>query len=60
MAPKLVSQWAYLSNQQFYASYAAMLTLVVTEYQHWLYPYQFTTWWLLHSKGNDDGHGPKK
>lgn len=59
MAPKLVSQWAYLSNQQFYASYAAMSTHVVTKYQHRLYPYQLNMWWLLHFKGNDDGRGLK-
>lgn len=59
MAQELVSQWAYRSNQQFYASYAATPTRVVTEYQRSVYVYQFNTLWLLYFRGNDDGHGLK-
>lgn len=59
MAQKLVSQWAYPSNQKFYASYAAASTRMVTEYQHDLHLYQFNMWWLLHFRGNDDGHGQR-
>lgn len=60
IAPKLVSQWAYLSNQQFYASYAGMSARVATEYQHCLYTYPFNMWWVLHFRGNDGGRGLKE
>lgn len=59
MAQKLVSQWAYLSNQEFYARYAATSTRAVTEYQRGPHLYQFNTRWLLHFRGNDDGRGQR-
>lgn len=66
MAQKLVSQWAYPSNQKFYASYASASTRVVTEYQHDLHLCRFNRRWLLHFRGKrwrprpkNDSYKPK-